>query len=277
MKRERRDVLSVTFSPNFYIFTSYLWSDHQGSDLATGYGHHHFLPYHRDRLLSAAQVFGWYDVASLLEGDAGLKRISNVVEVHLHTAVERANTTRKVKVCVFIDSRFHVESTNVVPRNAQNEFPLPADLKEEARLSGPCRVQLDVQPTIASLFTTHKTSERGHYDKARAKAKIVHEAPTVAEVLLFNPQNEVTECSLSTPYFLRMGQWVTPPLSSGGNAGVTRRLALEAGLCQERVVHVDDLRPGEAIWISNGVRGFIQAILCIDTAPHPEKCTPDAG
>ena len=279
MRGDHQDSPSITCSTDFYIFTSYLWSNHQHSDLATEYDNHHLLPYHRDRLLSAAQAFDWNEVASLLKGDAGLSRLSNVVGEHLDTAIEKheAKATRKVKVCIYKDSRFQVESTNVVPTNARNVFPLPANLNDEAHLACPCRVKLDRQPTSASLFTTHKTSERSHYNKARARADIVHEAPTVAEVLLFNPQNEVTECSFSTPYFLRAGQWVTPTLSSGGNAGVTRRLALKSGLCEERLIHLDDLRHEEAIWISNGVRGFIRATLCTEPAPQLEKCIPRSG
>lgn len=58
-------------------------------------------------------------------------------------------------------------------------------------------------------------------------------------------------------------KWVTPPLSSGGNAGVTRRYALEHGFCIEQVVRVEDLVDGEECWLSNGVRGFIPAVVVL--------------
>lgn len=38
--------------------------------------------------------------------------------------------------------------------------------------------------------------------------------------------------------------------------GVTRRWALERGLCEEGVVRRGEVREGEVVWLSNGVRGF---------------------
>ena len=85
--------------------------------------------------------------------------------------------------------------------------------------------------------------------------------PAQSEVLLFNEKREITEASLCTPFFFQRGVWTTPPLSSGGNAGVSRRMALEAGLCVEEVLHIDELVDGQIIWLSNAVRGFMQGKL----------------
>ena len=49
---------------------------------------------------------------------------------------------------------------------------------------------------------------------------------------------------------------MTPPASSGGNLGTTRRYALMSGLCQEAPIPKDSMRIGEAIWLSNGARGW---------------------
>ena len=231
-------------------------------------GNHYYLPYHRDRLISSAQAFKWADIVTFLRGATGLERLSSVVEEHLETVcdAELVKVVMKIKVCIYKDNYFHVESAAMTPTNYMKTFPLPADLSEATSLIRRCIVKLDVESTNASLFTSHKTSERSHYDRARRTAEIVYEPPTTVEVLLFNPQTEIMECSLSTPYFMRNGQWVTPPLSSGGNAGVTRRLALERGLCEEQVVLVDSLQHEEVIWISNGVRGFLPATLRLESS-----------
>ncbi len=71
-----------------------------------------------------------------------------------------------------------------------------------------------------------------------------------------NHENEVMEGSITTPYFWRRGRWVTPPESAGGNIGTTRRYALEAELCVEETVRKDSVADGEAIWLSNGARGW---------------------
>lgn len=257
--------LETTSSNQFYIFTSYVWGNNAIVQPGTYYGCHTFLPYHRDRLISAAQAFDWTGVINCLHGETGLERILSVVDEHLTTMCdeEQTRTVRKIKVCVYKNERFHIESGIITPTSLENVLPLPSDLGETTSTAQVCIIKLDIEPTMPSLFTTHKTSERSLYDRARRSANIVHEPPTLAEVLLFNPQNEVMECSLSTPYFFRNGQWVTPPLSSGGNAGVTRRLTLEGGLCKEQVILLDSLRDRETIWISNGVRGFIPATLLL--------------
>ena len=76
------------------------------------------------------------------------------------------------------------------------------------------------------------------------------------EILLYNPTSEITEGTLTTPYFFRAGTWLTPSARSGGNQGTTRRWALEKGLCVEGVVRREDVMVGEVVWLSNGVRGW---------------------
>jgi 4-amino-4-deoxychorismate lyase len=257
-------ILQAAGSSDFYIFTSYLWNNSE--DVGRGRssrGNHYFFPYHRNRLVSTAQAFDWAGVVCFLSGVAGLERLRSIVVEHLKNICEseQPKGARKVKVCVYKDNRVHVESAAVGPTGLMDISSVPPDLTRASSLPPTCIVKLDVEPTTASLFTTHKTSERRVYERARRAADIVHEPPTIAEVLLFNHQDEIMECSLCTPYFHRNGRWVTPPLSSGGNAGVTRRLALEAGLCDEQVVLVESLRQDETIWISNGVRGFIPATV----------------
>lgn len=264
MATAKNDGLSITTSDSFFIFTSYLWSAHEDANHDNCDGHHLFS-YHRDRLMSAAQAFGWSSVVNVLDGVAGLEILLRNVMDHLNTISDgnQAKVMRKIKVCIYRDGRILVESTAIGPKDFENIFLVPTDLTQLFSSARLCTVKLDADSTVASLFTTHKTSQRSVYDRARRTADIVHESPLVAEVLLFNTCNEVMECSLSTPYFFRDRKWVTPPLCSGGHAGVTRRLALERRLCKEEIILVESLRHGEDMWISNGVRGFIQATLCL--------------
>ncbi|OJD22532.1 hypothetical protein ACJ73_06119 [Blastomyces percursus] len=162
----------------------------------------------------------------------------------------------------------------------------------------PWTVRLDTQPTNPSLFTRHKTTARDHYMASRVRAGITASPLDRTEVLIYNPAGEVMEGSITTVYFRRRRKrdlgptasipvpeegrsggdddisgpaddsycyWVTPPLSSGGNAGTSRRYALAAGMCVEEVVRVEELREWEGqlgkVWLSNGVRGFMLAVL----------------
>lgn len=76
------------------------------------------------------------------------------------------------------------------------------------------------------------------------------------EALLINDAGEIMEGTITTPYFFREDRWVTPAARCGGNLGSTRRWALERELCVEGVVRGKEIRDGEGIWVSNGVRGF---------------------
>lgn len=263
VERAKGSTLEISASGKFYIFTSYLWHKHVDAQGSISYGNHYFLPYHRDRLISAAQSFGWAAIADSLNGEAGLELLSSLAEQHLGTISDtgQVDAVRKIKISLYRDNNFTVESAAITPTDMEHIFPLPTDLNSAASLPRRCIVKLNSEVTVPSMFTTHKTSERSPYDRARIRTGVAHEPPTTAEVLLFNPQDEIMECSLSTPYFLRDAQWVTPPLSSGGHAGVTRRLALERGLCREQIIPMGSLRNEEAIWISNGVRGFIPATI----------------
>ena len=263
MQKAKHVTMITAPCSNVYIFSSYLWNGNGDAKRDDDHGKHCFLPYHRDRLVSSARALYWGSVANFLDGEIGIKRLSDAVEEHLattsHTGI--ATSTRKIKVCIHENHSFYVESAFTAPADPLNVFPMPPELSRVDVLASYCVVRLDVEPTLASLFTSHKTSERSQYDRARRAADIVHEPPTTAEILLFNPRNEIMECSLSTPYFQRNNRWVTPPLSCGGNAGVTRRLALELGLCDEQIVPIESLCHQEAVWISNGVRGFFPGIV----------------
>ena len=125
----------------------------------------------------------------------------------------------------------------------------------------------------ASKFTSHKTTFRQIYDYARTQiptASPYVDDPDAAErleILLQNPKGYVSECSISTPYFLRgekdgegewrgERRWITPRKEDGGNLGVTRRWALEHGLASEEAAKASELKKGDVVWISSGVRGW---------------------
>ena len=116
---------------------------------------------------------------------------------------------------------------------------------------------LDTESTPSSIYTTYKTNQREMYNQARERA-LPPEMPysSRTEVVLYNADGDITEGSLTSLYFFRGAQWVTPPASTGCQRGTTRRWALEKKLCVEEPVKVHSLKNGERIGVSNGVRGF---------------------
>ena len=116
--------------------------------------------------------------------------------------------------------------------------------------------------TTPSLFTSHKTTNRAQYDQVRSLIPGIsnhsneQRSARFAEILLINRNAEIMEGSITTPYFLRAGEWITPSAQCGGNLGTTRRYALEAGLSKDGVVTRESVQAGEKVVLSNGVRGF---------------------
>lgn len=221
---------------------------------------------HQERLLRSAKAFGWSSVADRLSGPQGLQRLAEAVGSQLSHNIASASSapTFKVRLTVSRDAVIEVECIQLaiaLPNQADRGMCLPKELVVWSTVPRTCRVVLDTEPMHPSLFTTHKTTARTAYENARKRADISNVAADHGEVLLFNPDGEVMEASISTPYFCRTGRWVTPTLSSGGNTGVTRRVALEKGLCVEEIVKIDSLRDRETVWISNGVRGFVMGFF----------------
>ena len=75
-------------------------------------------------------------------------------------------------------------------------------------------------------------------------------------LLINNCKGEIMEGTITTPYFYRDGEWVTPSDSCGGHLGVTRKWALRSRLAKEGIVLAVEVEIGETIILSNGVRGF---------------------
>lgn len=231
---------------------------------------------HCERLIRSAEAFGWSHVADWLSGPQGLQQLADAVasEVSRNISSASSASTFKVRLTVSRDAVIGVECSQLatgLQLQTGCGMRLPQELVMGSTVPGSCKVVLDTQPTHPSPFTTHKTTARIPYDNARARANISKVTAEYGEVLLFNPAGEIMEASTSTPYFHRTGRWVTPPLSSGGNAGATRRIALDKGLCVEEIVKIDSLRDGETVWVSNGVRGFIMGTL------HLNSCTTETS
>jgi 4-amino-4-deoxychorismate lyase len=150
------------------------------------------------------------------------------------------------------DSELEMESTETAPRSFHALYP-DSFIAEPPKGSNEWKIQLSSTLITASPYTQHKTTKREVYDTARAHLPT---GDIFTEILLQNTHGEVMEGTLSTPYFLRRGKWITPAQKCGGNRGTTRRWALEKGYCVEGVIRAEDLQDGEVIWLSTGNRGF---------------------
>lgn len=218
---------------------------------------YYLLAHHRDRLESAARHFGWNKALDWLQQD--LKSF----EKFLYDSIPDKKQPWRLRIAVSCNGD---GSVDVNPTAAIDPANLLVPSLHSSEPSPIWRVYIDTEATTPSGFTTHKTTARDDYTAARLRAGISSPAET-AEVLVVNPDGEIMEGSITTPYFRRRVSegpaWCTPPLASGGNDGTTRRYALGQGFCTEQVITKADLVDGEECWLSNGVRGFMKGVLIV--------------
>ncbi|KAK2857319.1 hypothetical protein FQN49_004819 [Arthroderma sp. PD_2] len=236
---------------------------------------YYLLDYHRGRLLDAATDFHWGDAVSQLQDSlaTSVEKFAETLDAQL------PDKSRSWRLRILLDhgGKLTVEATPATSPFHSHIFffspqPSLSSLRIHNKHIASWKIRLDTQPTEPSLFTRHKTTFRPMYNAARSRANLTSVADPI-EVLMYNSRGEVMEGSITTVYFRRRvtdaakgegdadGAWVTPPLICGGNAATTRRYALTAGICSEEVVHIDTLVAGEEVWLSNGARGFIPALL----------------
>lgn len=96
-------------------------------------------------------------------------------------------------------------------------------------------------------------------DKARAEG--------YDDALLLNERGELAECTSANLFVVRLGQVLTPPLSSGCLPGVTREVLLEIGSeagisVSEQPLTQDSLDEAEEVFISSTTRevGAVKAV-----------------
>jgi 4-amino-4-deoxychorismate lyase len=218
----------------------------------------YLLSFHLDRLLLAAKHFDF--PTSLLEDDESRAQFKTWLIATIRKLDPPPPLPAKLRIA--LDREDHVTlSTDLAPGVSQYDL-FPASLRTPKKLpQPPWTVFLSKIHISPSAFTLHKTTYRPMYEEARSILPPPSE--TKSEVLLYNDEDEISEGSITTPYFYREGRWITPPLSCGGNTGTTRRWALERKLCVEDIILAKELVDGENCWLSNGVRGFFSGKISL--------------
>jgi len=254
-------------APTFELFTSLrydpilakipantsLGKNNTTSDSATSGGlPFYILSYHRDRILQAAEHFGWEHAASQIKGPEGL----TFLRAKLDSAVQgHESKPLRVKALLNYNGTVRVETSATATVAEFNLFParLPPPKSETGSLkvspltggaltlgdddsvygdpptSNPWEVLIDTVRTEPSSYTSYKTTSRNMYDLARENVGIKEFTEPREVLLVSNKDGEIMEGSLTTVYFWRNGRWVTPRAQDGGQIGTTRRLALEKG------------------------------------------------
>jgi 4-amino-4-deoxychorismate lyase len=211
----------------------------------------YMLPYHRDRMLQAAEHFEWIQAADAIRGSEGFAHLLKKLDEAIDT---RFPTQLKIRSLLSYDGTITIETTPTPAVTEMNLYPkrIPppkaaARMKVSPLTGGaltvgdndavhgdpPMSEIWDILPdivrTTASPYTSYKTTSRDMYTAARERVGIKDMAEKREVLLVSEKDGEIMEGSLTSVYFWRNGKWTTPPVSSGGQVGTTRRWALQKG------------------------------------------------
>ncbi len=143
---------------------------------------------------------------------------------------------------------------------AQAEGLPPTDLLIFTRelVAWPAAHRLQIQPM--GIFSG------GHYAGAKMLSWVPHaavlekaHAEGYDDALLLNERGQLAECTSANIFLVRDGKALTPPLSSGCLAGITREILFEvapqAGIeLHEQDLSLDDLSTADEVFISSTTR-----------------------
>jgi para-aminobenzoate synthetase/4-amino-4-deoxychorismate lyase len=194
-------------------------------------GNYPFIEMHLDRLADSAGYFGF---------PFAREAVKAALETHAQQfARTSAGQPRKVRLLLLSDGELQIADEVLAPGSSAERVGRVRIAKERT------------DPTAPLLY--HKTTHRAVY--AQAFNEAAHAG--YDDVLFLNLRGEVTEGAISSIIIEKDSRWLTPPIDCGLLPGVYRRHLLETrpGI-EERVLHEEDLRTADAIYLTNAVRGL---------------------
>ena len=196
-------------------------------------GTYPLIELHLDRLVDSAEYFGV---------PCAREAVKAALEAHAQGFAGRsASQPRKVRLLLSSDGELQITDEVLGSGGAERVG----------------RVRIAQERTDpADPFFYHKTTHRAVYAQAFKEAA----RAGFDDVLFLNLRGEVTEGAISNVFVEKDGRWFTPPVDCGLLAGVYRRHLLETRAdFEERILHVEDLRSADAIYLTNAVRGLRRA------------------
>ena len=190
------------------------------------------LELHLDRLLQSADYFLF-----------SVKRetIESVLQLQ-ESSFPAAEVAQRVRLLV---NRYGDVDIHSTPLESLQELP---------------RIRFAESRTDSSdRFLFHKTTWRSLYDEELRNAR----EEGYFDLIFRNERDEITEGAISNIFLVRRGIYFTPPIPCGLLAGTFRRHLLETRPfpIEERVLHEEDLRLADAIYLSNAIRGLLRVVL----------------
>ncbi|MDH3348476.1 MAG: aminodeoxychorismate synthase component I [Desulfobulbaceae bacterium] len=219
--------------PDFQLIETVLWYPEAGYWL---------LDFHLARLLDSAAYF-------LFSPD--LKAINDQLS-QLELQLKEAGQPSRIRCLLHQDGLFELSSTIL-----EQPFVEPTISPVDSNHTLPIVTFSTCRTETNNPFFYHKTTNRSLYNKERELAL----KNGFYEIFFLNTDDQVTEGSISNIFIKRDEKLFTPPLSSGLLPGTLRRLLLEQGQVEEKVITKHELETADAIYMGNSLRGLIQVRL----------------
>jgi para-aminobenzoate synthetase/4-amino-4-deoxychorismate lyase len=181
------------------------------------------LEKHMERLERSAEYFGF--PFSVTSAQALLEKLLEPCR----------GVRRRVRLFVGRSGRLRADVSPILPLTREETVPV--------RLAA-----VPIDPANVLLY--HKTTARQMYQEMGIY-------PDAVDVILWNPQGQVTETTLANLVVEIGGKRFTPPIECGLLPGVFRQYLLESGQVAERVVTVEELRRADRLYAVNALRGWI--------------------
>ena len=185
------------------------------------------LALHLDRLADSAAYF-----------DFPCNREKVAAALAAHARGFAAGAAMRVRLLLHVDGALTITDNGLAPPAAED------------------RLRVRIAPTRTDpgdRFLFHKTTHRPLYGPAYEGA--VRDG--FADALFFNLRDELTEGAISSVFLEKQGRWATPALDCGVLPGVYRRHLLQTRPeIEQRLLHEEDLRNADAVYIANAVRGL---------------------
>ncbi|KAI5803362.1 aminotransferase [Peziza echinospora] len=253
--------------PKFCILSSLRWDPILQNASENNFSTFYLLPFHRQRLLSAVRHFHEHgeetEGRGQWEGTIRLLQDPVVFERQVADGILMHDLTEPLRVRIMLpipsneEPLVNVQASPTLPVEISTIFPRELPAPPTSSSPNDWTICFDTAPTTPSALTSYKTTHRNHYEISRSRSSLppLGAPNSYNEVILYNPDGEVMEGSFTSLYFRRNGNWVTPTLKSGGCEATVRRWLLEKGLVEEDIVLKDEIKTGDWVILSNGVRG----------------------
>jgi para-aminobenzoate synthetase/4-amino-4-deoxychorismate lyase len=170
------------------------------------------------------------------------------VRTLLRQSVESTTKAERLRLVLHRDGVCQVEMTEAPTWAAE----LHIHLKQERLQSGAPHLR-------------HKTTFRPEYSPGLQAAQ----AQGFDEAVFQNEDGEMVDGCISSLLVFVDDEWYTPRWQSGCLPGVYRSVLVDAGLVQERLITVENLRSAESLALCNAVRGV--GMVSTLQLPHGER------